>query len=453
VKGARPRRRSRSAHGRCCESRVEVFLLGLVTVFLRVLKSWWGFLGLCVLAALLVRIWVISGYTIPTGSMEPTLHGDKEEGDRVAVFKLYYHLFDPERLDMVVFEVPPGEGGAPGPGEERVDGSTTMVKRVVAFSGETVRIGDGDLFIGRAGDGGSQGENGLERFKKTLPLVQSLLIPVYRACFVPSFFDDWVCYRIEENDLQLDSEAVEKCWTLSGDSLVCNGAHPEFSGRRVALTFASEIADSYLDDKGLFHAGACTVGDLSLTVECEILEDGGGAVCCELHEGTDSFSFELFTRTAGGGGRVTHPYGDPSVRTIDAGLFPGLEPGRRTTIQCLNVDNRVALFCDGVLLTEFDYRENRAFSSTALYNSPTFGAKGLKVAFHDVRIDRDIHYIDTGGVGCGGRSFTLPRDSCFVLGDNSSESSDSRMMGPVKVAWIVGRPFFIFYPFGRMRFL
>ncbi len=426
--------------------------MGLVALFPRVLKSWWGFLGLCVLAALLVRIWVISGYTIPTGSMEPTLHGDREKGDRVAVFKLYYRLFDPERLDLIVFEAP-GGGGAPGRGEDRGDGTTTMVKRVAAFSGESVQIRDGDLFIGRAGDAGSEGGNGLERFKKPLPLIQSLLIPVYKVRFVPAFFDDWVSYRIEENDLMLDPDAVEKCWTLSGDSLVCKGTHPDFKGRRVGLTFASEIADSYLDDDGLFHPGACTVGDLSLTVECEILEDGEGAICCELHEGTDSFSFELFTRAAGGGARVTHPHGSPAVRTIAAGLFPGLEPGRRTTIQCLNVDNTIALFCDGILLTRLDYRENRAFHSTALYNSPTFGAKGLKVAFYDVRIDRDIHYIDTGGLGCGSRSFTIPRDSYFVLGDNSSESWDSRMMGAVKDAWIVGRPFLIFYPFGRVRFL
>ncbi len=46
-------------------------------------------------------------------------------------------------------------------------------------------------------------------------------------------------------------------------------------------------------------------------------------------------------------------------------------------------------------------------------------------------------------------TFTVPKDSYFVLGDNTSSSLDSRYWGTVPRANIVGKGFFVFWPFTR----
>jgi signal peptidase I len=49
----------------------------------------------------------------------------------------------------------------------------------------------------------------------------------------------------------------------------------------------------------------------------------------------------------------------------------------------------------------------------------------------------------------GDTEFTVPKDSYFMLGDNSYFSSDSRRWGVVPRKNIVGKAFFVFWPFSR----
>ncbi|HVA09278.1 MAG TPA: signal peptidase I [Acidimicrobiales bacterium] len=82
--------------------------------------------------ALLLRLFVVQTFYIPSGSMEPTLN----IGDRILVNKLSYHLHSIQRGDIVVFSRPPAEdcGGAP---------VNDLVKRVVGLPGETVSLTKG----------------------------------------------------------------------------------------------------------------------------------------------------------------------------------------------------------------------------------------------------------------------------------------------------------------------
>jgi signal peptidase I len=48
-----------------------------------------------------------------------------------------------------------------------------------------------------------------------------------------------------------------------------------------------------------------------------------------------------------------------------------------------------------------------------------------------------------------GQTVTVPPNSFFAMGDNSSNSSDSRVWGFVPAADVVGRPLFVYYPFTR----
>ena len=48
-----------------------------------------------------------------------------------------------------------------------------------------------------------------------------------------------------------------------------------------------------------------------------------------------------------------------------------------------------------------------------------------------------------------GNNYTIPKDHYFALGDNSYHSHDSRYFGPVQKEAIIGKAFFIYYPFTK----
>ena len=87
-------------------------------------------------AALLLRTFVVQTFYIPSGSMEPTL----KVGDRILVDKLSYHLHGVDRGNIVVFRRPADEpcGGPP---------VADLVKRVVGLPGETISLSKGRVLI------------------------------------------------------------------------------------------------------------------------------------------------------------------------------------------------------------------------------------------------------------------------------------------------------------------
>jgi signal peptidase I len=48
---------------------------------------------------------------------------------------------------------------------------------------------------------------------------------------------------------------------------------------------------------------------------------------------------------------------------------------------------------------------------------------------------------------------TLSEEEYFVLGDNRTGSSDSRSWGPLQAHFIIGKAWFIYYPFDRFTFI
>jgi signal peptidase I len=79
--------------------------------------------------ALLINIFVAQAMVVQGPSMLPTLHYDQ----RVMVEKVTYRVLGPRRGDVVIIEV---QGEA-----------EPLIKRVVALSGETVEVRDGQVFI------------------------------------------------------------------------------------------------------------------------------------------------------------------------------------------------------------------------------------------------------------------------------------------------------------------
>ena len=83
-----------------------------------------------IILAVLIRLFVVEPFYIPSGSMEPTL----KEHDRIIVSKLNYRFQDPKRGDIIVFKYP-------------VDPKRNFVKRLIATGGETVQIKNSKLYI------------------------------------------------------------------------------------------------------------------------------------------------------------------------------------------------------------------------------------------------------------------------------------------------------------------
>lgn len=80
--------------------------------------------------ALLIRAFVFEVYSVPTGSMLETI----QLGDHLVGEKITYRTSDPQQGDVITFVSPE-------------DGTTTLIKRVVAVGGQTVDLRDGVVYV------------------------------------------------------------------------------------------------------------------------------------------------------------------------------------------------------------------------------------------------------------------------------------------------------------------
>jgi signal peptidase I len=100
----------------------------------RTIIEWVAILAIAVLAAFLLRIFVVQPFSIPSGSMEPTL----KPHDRVLVNKLAYDLHPLHRGDVIVFKKPP---------DDNTPGIKDLIKRVIGLPGETITGKNRQVYI------------------------------------------------------------------------------------------------------------------------------------------------------------------------------------------------------------------------------------------------------------------------------------------------------------------
>jgi signal peptidase I len=92
--------------------------------------------AVAVVIAILMRTFIVATYSIPSGSMEPTL----QIGDRILVDKLSYDLHGIGRGNIIVFSTPPDEHCAGAPVAD-------LVKRVIGLAGNTISLSNGQVYI------------------------------------------------------------------------------------------------------------------------------------------------------------------------------------------------------------------------------------------------------------------------------------------------------------------
>ena len=69
----------------------------------------------------------------------------------------------------------------------------------------------------------------------------------------------------------------------------------------------------------------------------------------------------------------------------------------------------------------------------------------------DEMIFKQIYYYNRGDFSAEGQKIVVPKDSYFVLGDNSVSSKDSRYWGFVPKNNLLGQALVIYWPIHRMR--
>jgi signal peptidase I len=94
-------------------------------------------LGVAILVALVVRVFLVQTFWVPSTSMVPTL----QVGDRVLVNKLVFHVNSPSRGEVVVFNSPISWRSFPN--------ETVFIKRLIGLPGDHVMCCDanGELQI------------------------------------------------------------------------------------------------------------------------------------------------------------------------------------------------------------------------------------------------------------------------------------------------------------------
>jgi signal peptidase I len=103
----------------------------------RTVVEWVAVIGGGIVIALVVEMFLVQAFWIPSPSMVHTL----EVGDRVLVNKLAYKFHDVNRGDVVVFERPPEASS--GAENEIKD----LIKRVIAVEGDTIEGRDGKVYV------------------------------------------------------------------------------------------------------------------------------------------------------------------------------------------------------------------------------------------------------------------------------------------------------------------
>lgn len=94
------------------------------------MKGWALSLLTAVIAALLIRAFIIETVLVEGSSMLPTLHNN----ERVIMYKTGYLLGSPKRGDIIVFRTPK-------------DPRISYIKRLIGLPGDRVRITDGIVYV------------------------------------------------------------------------------------------------------------------------------------------------------------------------------------------------------------------------------------------------------------------------------------------------------------------
>jgi signal peptidase I len=447
---------------------------------------------------LILRVWGVQPYEVPTGSMAPALCGrhracdcprcgypvvvgrhraDKgdgrvasrwyrgaacpncgrgdlalhdfpeAEGDRVLVNRSVFAFRRPRRWEMVVFHL----------------FGITFVKRVIGLPGEWLLIHDGDVYAAEGSEDEPPRE--LHLCRKDLAELKALCIPVFDNNYQPrpgGWRERWEVWPaaagsqpLVGTELHLNPGTDGRGWQ------VLTYRHYDLDAQKL-----QPIRNEYGYNGG-DHGPREAVHDFLLECDVEV-KQGEGRLLFGLTDGQDELVAELpVSATAPAeeqGARLCDA--EPPLRLSAAAksaqvyrTAPGfhLRPGRSYHVELAFADRRVTLAVDGACpFPPLDLPEPA--QRAAVVRPARVGAKGVAAVVRNFRLARDIHYTQgpAGAAHNGVRGEVVPlgADQYFVLGDNSPHSEDSRFWpgrGAVPAQNLLGKPFLVHLPSRAVR--
>jgi signal peptidase I len=380
--------------------------------------------------ALLLKVFVVEAYRIPTGSMQPTLYGHTAgDGtavkDTVLVDRLAYLRGDPRRFDVAVFRFP-------------LDRGRSFVKRIWGLPGETLRIANGDvqrlepdgawLSLERPDevrdamwlelDHAAGWDLVHAKVKPERDAADERSAPLHVALAPPSGADARLTYPRGAGETSPDLGVVD---------LYRDGYPARLRSRLAESGGQHVVGDLRLELDVLVPTDDTSLDWLTLQLR-ERGEHGWQHTVARLRvrgrsQGEDAGGLAVFVEPDAPRPGAPRPGASKLPRRADhlrAWTTGFLEPGVRTRV--------VLEVCDDVARLSLEVDGRRDSTS-----APLLAIEPLASSVHvtaDGRVDlsvtlaRDVHYV------LGGRAATdtwaIPAGHYFMLGDNTQRSVDSR---------------------------
>lgn len=360
--------------------------------------------------------------------------GTDQPGDRVWIDRSAFLWRAPRRWETVALRCPD-------------DPARLCVKRVVGLPGETVEIRAGDVWIDYA------------IALKDWHAVRDCVVDVHRlAGRDASWVSNSPAWEHANATFVHRERARGMSWAKQQPrrrtlDWLCYQHSPAF---RRAETSSSAAARGEIFDDSAYDQNESRVlhSVRDVGVRCRLKAEGFGSVALRVQSGQDEFIAQLDLISGEGDLSVNNN----SQCLIDAGAGPLSRPAE---LELRLVNQRVFLSLDGKLLAETDYLPTppaqppnqplvRSVAQVGTTNGLppklgtgpqiAVGAEGARVEITDLVVERDVYYL-TPASDDAPVQYQLAADEYFVLGDNSSHSTDSRAWSPagLPVTHLVGR--------------
>jgi len=419
--------------------------------------EWIEPLGSALCIALLVMKFIVALYVIPTGSMQPTLHGKgdypHELGDKVLVNKFVYRFQKPERWDVIVFDYPfntimcnncgqdvnrlfPKHLPKVVPDELRCQNLQCMgrkknlsfidkeyIKRCTAVPGDEISIRDGNVVL--------RNEKGdWTPSIKTDEAQAALWVDVFNS----SELEDMPVKGASWRHLQ-DPNPID--WQENSPLVLGN------KGPSTLIFEDNEDALKGYGDKGIKGKGPMfdLVGDILLDLELKSFPSQGTLVL-EVDRNRLSHRFQIDFKSQSWVLML-------GKEELGKGQLP-----QNSRISFARLDGRLEVILDGER-QGFDFDLGEIDSTETVVPKIRWSGEA-PLSISKIRVARDIYYVfgtDNNSMTGAEKSYVVRPGEYFAMGDNSYFSSDSRTWGPVPEEELIGKALVVILPFHRIKFI